>query len=85
MELLTSKGAEISYSDPHVPIFPKLREHYFDLSSIDLTEESISGFDCVLIATNHKAFDYDLIRKHARLIVDSRGIYREKNIKIIKA
>jgi UDP-N-acetyl-D-glucosamine dehydrogenase len=85
MELLTGKGAEISYSDPHVPKFPKMREHNFNLSSIDLSEESIAEFDCVLIATNHKAFDYGLIRKHARLIVDSRGVYREKDIKIIKA
>src|SRR5690606_22425382 len=34
MELLRAKGAEVAYSDPHVPVFPKMRAHQFDLKSV---------------------------------------------------
>ena len=85
MELLQQKGAEISYSDPHVPVFPKMRKHHFDLSSVSLTEETIAGFDFLLLATNHDAFDYTLIKKHAKLIIDTRGVYLEPSNNIVKA
>ena len=77
MEILHEKGAKVAYSDPFVPVFPKMREHYFDLESTELTPDNIRGFDCLLIATNHTAFDYDLIKTNANLIVDSRGAYRD--------
>ncbi len=85
MEILQNKGAEVQYSDPHVPAFPKMREHYFDLKSIELTEENLTSFDCVVLATDHDAFDYDMIKQHAQLIVDTRGKYREPCSHIIKA
>lgn len=85
MELLEAKGCQIAYSDPHVPVFPKMREHHFDLSSVALTAESLSSFDAVVLATDHDRFDYELIRQHARLIVDSRGRYRAPEAHIIKA
>ena len=44
--------------------------------SVELTPESIQGFDCVLIGTNHDSFDYDVIEENATLIVDARGVYR---------
>lgn len=85
MELLNTKGAKIAYSDPWVPVFPRMREHYFDLSSIELTPESISKYDLILIATNHDAFDYRMIHQHANLVVDTRGVYLEAAKNIIKA
>jgi UDP-N-acetyl-D-glucosamine dehydrogenase len=85
MELIRASGGEVSYSDPHVPIFPKMREHKFDLQSLDLTPELLAGFDAVVLATDHKKFNYDLIRKHAALIIDSRGVYREPASHIVKA
>ena len=75
MELLLEKGADISYSDPHVPVFPKMRGHSFDLKSVELTAETLGSFDLVLIATDHDAFDYQMIRNNAKLIVDTRGRY----------
>ena len=42
MELLAAKGALVSYSDPHVPVFPKMRNHYFDLKSVEPTIEVLS-------------------------------------------
>lgn len=85
MELLEAKGCLVAYSDPHVPVFPKMREHYFDLSSVALTAESLASFDAVVLATDHDKFDYELIRQHARLVVDSRGKYRVPEAHIIKA
>ncbi|QOL52253.1 nucleotide sugar dehydrogenase [Massilia litorea] len=85
MELLRDKGAHVDYSDPHVPVFPRMREHYFDLSSIPLTPESLASYDLVLLATSHSAFDYEMIRDHANLIVDTRGVYLECLPHIVKA
>ncbi|UIJ44442.1 nucleotide sugar dehydrogenase [Sphingomonas cannabina] len=72
MEKLRDAGADVSYYDPHVPIFPETREHHFDLSSITLTEANIADFDCLLLATDHDRFDYELIAR-ASLVIDSRG------------
>lgn len=85
MELVRDKGAEVAYSDPHVAKFPKMRAHNFDLSSVALTAESLASYDAVILATNHDGFDYDLIKQNAKLIIDTRGIYREPAAHIIKA
>ncbi|MBD9399632.1 UDP-N-acetyl-D-glucosamine 6-dehydrogenase [Pseudomonas sp. PDM11] len=85
MELLEAKGCNVAYSDPHVPTFPKMREHHFELSSETLTAENLASFDAVILATDHDKFDYELIRQHANLIVDSRGKYRAPATHIIKA
>lgn len=85
MERLRDAGAQIEYSDPHVPAFPKMREHYFDLSSIELTPESLASYDAVILLTDHESFDYDMIAKHARLIIDSRGKFRAPANNVVKA
>ncbi|HMM54519.1 MAG TPA: nucleotide sugar dehydrogenase [Candidatus Desulfobacillus sp.] len=85
MEQLVRMGAAVEYSDPHVPVFPKMRQHHFDLKSVPLTPESIAGYDLVLLATNHDAFDYGLIASHARLIVDTRGVYLQPAANVVKA
>lgn len=85
MELLRDKGAHVEYSDPHVPTFPQMREHHFDLSSVPLTAESIASYDLVLLATNHDAFDYPLIQQHADLIVDTRGVYQTQFANVVRA
>ena len=85
MEILRDKGAVVEYSDPHVPVFPTMREHKFDLASVALDAASIASFDVVLLATSHSAFDYPLIQQHAQLIVDTRGVYLEPLANVIKA
>jgi UDP-N-acetyl-D-glucosamine dehydrogenase len=85
MELLKEKGALIDYTDPWVPVFPKMRQHHFDLRSIALTPENISNYDAVLVATNHDDFDYKMIKDNAKLIVDSRGVYLDLEDNIVKA
>ena len=85
MELLRDNGAELSYSDPHVPEFPKMREHKFDLKSEPLTEETLGNKDCVVLVTDHDAFPYELIAKESTLIVDARGRLSSATSKLIRA
>lgn len=85
MEHLRDRGAIVHYSDPHVPDFPKMREHHFDLSSVALSAEVLAGYDAVVLLTDHAAFDYEMILENAALVVDTRGRYREKMDHIVKA
>jgi UDP-N-acetyl-D-glucosamine dehydrogenase len=85
MELLRAAGAEVAYSDPHVPVFPKMREHHFDLASIALTPQAVASYDAVVLTTDHAKFDYEMVRTHAQVIIDSRGVYRTAADNIVKA
>jgi len=85
MELLRERGARLDYSDPHVPRFPRMREHRFELESVPLDEKTVAAYDCVVLVTDHDAFDYDLIGRHARLLVDTRGRYRDAAPNIVRA
>lgn len=85
MSLLQEKGAIVAYSDPHVPSFPTKRDYHFDLESVPLTAENLAAYDCVVIATDHDGFDYDLILEHASLVVDSRGRYRQPHPNVVRA
>ncbi len=85
MEKIRDEGAILHYSDPHVPVFPKMREHSFELSSVELTPTSIASYDCVVLTTDHDKFDYDMIQKHAKLVVDTRGKYRKVYSNVVKA
>jgi UDP-N-acetyl-D-glucosamine dehydrogenase len=76
MEKLRDWGADVAYSDPHVPVFPQMREHNFALSSVALSPEVLAGFDAVVLLTDHTDFDYELILAHSRLLLDTRGRYR---------
>lgn len=74
LELLLARGAQMTYSDPHVPRLPSMR--HFDLPSMesqDLTPEYLRSLDAILIATDHSDFDYDAIVEHAPLVIDTRN------------
>ncbi len=85
MELLRERGAIVEYSDPHLPVFPSMREHHFNLTSVKLTADALKSYDLVLVATDHARFDYALVLANAQLIVDTRGIYLEASDKVVKA
>lgn len=74
MELLGRQGAVISYCDPHVPVLPQMR--HFDvprLATEALTPSYLAALDCTLIATDHSAFDWEMVVQHSRLVVDTRN------------
>ncbi|MEN8134891.1 MAG: nucleotide sugar dehydrogenase [Thermodesulfobacteriota bacterium] len=81
MELLLAKGACISYNDPHIPKLHTVRKYAFDFKSIDLSVGNLETVDCVLVATDHTAYDYDFILEHSSLIVDTRNVFAGKNTK----
>ena len=74
LELLLQKGAAVVYSDPNIPKYPA-SDHYKHLkvSSVPVTSETLAASDAALIVTNHSDFDYELIARHAPLIVDTRN------------
>ncbi len=76
MELLQGHGAVVTYHDPHVPVLPSLRGHAIRLESVPLTAATLADQDCVLIATDHKCFDWPFVLQHAELVVDTRGATR---------
>ncbi|NHB87589.1 nucleotide sugar dehydrogenase [Photorhabdus tasmaniensis] len=85
IEKLQDLGATAEYSDPHVPIFPKMRNHFFNLKSQPITAESLKNFDCAILATDHDKFDYELILNHSLQVIDTRGKYKNNNNKVVKA
>jgi UDP-N-acetyl-D-glucosamine dehydrogenase len=70
IRLLEGQGARVSYFDPHVPRF---REDGREFRSVELTPEAVTAADCVMVVTDHTAVDYRMIKRHARLIVDTRN------------
>lgn len=75
IHLLRKRGAIVSYSDPYVP---SIRLNEIELCSQPM-ESGVEAADCVVIVTDHKAFDYDAIVKKARLIFDARNSLKRKN------
>jgi UDP-N-acetyl-D-glucosamine dehydrogenase len=74
MELLLARGADVTYNDPHIPKLPKMRHYDVPaMSSSELTPEFLASQDCVLISTDHTAYDYDTIVQHAPMILDTRN------------
>ena len=89
LEGLLAQGAVVTYNDPHVPALPSMRSHDLPaMSSRELTPEYLAEQDCVLIATAHKAYDYEFIVEHSSLVVDTRNATQavvDGREKIVKA
>jgi UDP-N-acetyl-D-glucosamine dehydrogenase len=68
MLLLQKHGAAVSYADPHVPVI-----RLGDAEVRAVGEEEAANADCVVIVTDHSAFDYAGLLQRAKLIVDSRN------------
>lgn len=75
MDLLEEQGADIDYYDPHITEVGPTREHMnrCGMKSIQWSKEKVSGYDAVLIATNHEAFDLVQLSEYADLIIDTRN------------
>jgi len=88
IELLRSQGAEVDYNDPHVPHTHPMREHDLRMASKPLSAAMLRRYDAVLISTDHSAYDYDFIVRHAQLVIDTRNATRDVQRgrrKIVKA
>jgi UDP-N-acetyl-D-glucosamine dehydrogenase len=74
LELLEARGLDVAYHDPLVP---SLRLGPRELASVALGPEALAAADCVVIHTDHDAFDYEAIVEHARLVFDTRNATRD--------
>ena len=84
---LLANGAEVAYHDPHIPAAPSMRSwrDLPPLESTELTAEALAAFDAVVLVTDHEAVDYELVARHAPLIVDSRGVYPRETQNVVRA
>ncbi|MDB5357473.1 MAG: nucleotide sugar dehydrogenase [Phycisphaerales bacterium] len=76
IEKLEHLGAQVDYNDPHVPKTHRMRNYNLEMSSVPLTPQSLAGYDCVLVATNHSAYDWQMIAENAKMVIDTRGALR---------
>jgi UDP-N-acetyl-D-glucosamine dehydrogenase len=78
MELLLARGAQLTYNDPHVPKLPEMRHHHLPaMTSQELTPQFLASQDCVLIATDHSAYDYPSIVQHSKMVLDTRNATKQ--------
>ncbi|MFQ5422554.1 MAG: nucleotide sugar dehydrogenase [Phycisphaerae bacterium] len=73
IQKLRALGAKVDYNDPHIPRTHKGREHDLRMTSVPLTPANLKRYDAVLIATDHTAYDYAMIVRHSKLVIDSRN------------
>jgi UDP-N-acetyl-D-glucosamine dehydrogenase len=87
LELLVHAGAIPSYHDPHVPVAPAMRSwpELPALRSVALDGAELRRHDAAIVVTAHRAIDWDLVAEAAPLVVDTRGVYREKRDNVVKA
>jgi UDP-N-acetyl-D-glucosamine dehydrogenase len=78
LELLTARGAKLDYNDPYFPALHKMRHYDFSsMRSVELTPAALGSYDCVLIATDHTAYDYDMIVSSSKIVIDTRNATRK--------
>ena len=88
MEILIDKGAIVDYNDPYIPELPKMRMYDVTGKSVDITEQNLAEYDCVLVSTDHSVYDLQFIVDHAQLVVDTRNSTAhvlDTNNKVVKA
>jgi UDP-N-acetyl-D-glucosamine dehydrogenase len=73
IEQLEARGAKVDYNDPHIPTTHKQREHDLRKKSVPLTPASLKTYDVVVVSTDHSAYDYDMIVRNSRVVIDTRN------------
>jgi len=83
-DFLSKNGSEVEYSDPHFPDFPITRKFNYKQKSVNINKDSLSDYDLVVVLTKHNAFDYELILQHAKMILDTRGVFEVDNKNVFR-
>jgi len=82
-KLLRDGGARVEYNDPYAHSFKD--EYGEKVDSVALDYSSLAEYDCVILITNHKAYNDTMVVKNSKLIVDTRNAFKEfDDTKIIK-
>lgn len=82
MDIIAHKGGEVDYHDPYIPTVKTIEGRKFN--SLDLSAETLSNADCVVLTTNHENLDIEFIEKHSKLIIDLRNMVAEKSQNVFK-
>jgi UDP-N-acetyl-D-glucosamine dehydrogenase len=82
IDTVIQKGGLVSYNDPHIPAVQT--HHGNSLQSVLLNAETLQNADCIVLTTNHDAFDIEFIKEHSKLIVDMRNMVKEASEKVYK-
>jgi UDP-N-acetyl-D-glucosamine dehydrogenase len=79
LDRLLELGADVTYNDPHLPHLPGTSRYprVVPMDSRPLTESYLRDQDCVLIITNHSAYDWPWVVEHTPLVVDTRNATRD--------
>lgn len=89
IDILMNKGAQVDFNDPMIPVMPKVRKYDYQMASVDITAENLKIYDCVIISTDHSAYDYEFILHHSSVVVDTRNSVKKcittNNAYIVKA
>jgi UDP-N-acetyl-D-glucosamine dehydrogenase len=78
--LLTQMGAEVSGADPHVVEAGHL---YEGVRRVEPTAQELAAADAVVLLTDHDSFDYELVREHAKYVLDTRRRLAGPNIEVL--
>jgi UDP-N-acetyl-D-glucosamine dehydrogenase len=85
MGVLAQKGARVRYSDPHVPVLRADRwKGAVELHSEPLTAATLAQSDCVVVLTNHSLIDYELVRRSAPVVVDTRNAIEGRHSNVFR-
>lgn len=76
IELLQERGARVDYNDPYFPSLHKMRRYDLGLYSVPINAETLAEYAAVVIVTDHSSYDYKLIARHSRLVIDTRNATR---------
>ena len=85
IRIFKTRGAKVSYSDPYLPKFPKMRNYKFKMKSVVLKPNIIKKFDIVLLITDHDKFNYKMIEKNSKIIIDTRGVFLNEYSNVFRA
>ncbi|MCB0286831.1 MAG: nucleotide sugar dehydrogenase [Calditrichia bacterium] len=88
IEILSDKGALVDYNDPLIDELYPMRHYNYEHKSVEMTPEVLREYDAVLISTDHSVYDWDMIVKHSKVVIDTRNATKkvvENREKIYKA
>lgn len=82
MDNLINLGADVEFSDPFVN---NLNQNNKIFESVDIDKDNLKSYDLVVLLTDHDDYDYDLIKENAKLILDTRGVYKNDKANVLRA
>lgn len=85
IHLLEKWGAKVEFCDPFFDTFPHNKKRNVSVTKVEINQESIKDYDAVIIATDHTSFNYEMIINYAKLVIDTRGIYRKNYHNLVKS